>query len=62
MSALLLVTCLVLVGCVLGALVSRSIAARHRRLEEPLSVVADRVLAQLRALPETRERRTPGRG
>jgi hypothetical protein len=59
MSALLLVTAIVVVGCVLGLVVSRVTAARRHRLEEPLSVVADRVLAQLRALPETRERQTP---
>jgi hypothetical protein len=62
MPALLLVTCLVVVGCVMAVVVPRVSAARRRRLEEPLSDVADRVLAQLRALPETRERKTHGHG
>jgi hypothetical protein len=62
MSALLLVALVVAVGCLLGVVVSRGVAARRRRLQEPLSDVADRVLAQLRALPETRERKTYGRG
>jgi hypothetical protein len=61
MPAVLLVIVFVFAGYALGVLVPRAAAARRRHVEEPLAEIADRVLAQLRALPETRERRTPER-
>jgi hypothetical protein len=59
MSSVLLVICLTFVGC-LTALMAPRARSRSRVLpDEPLSDIADRVLAQLRSLPETREREKP---
>jgi hypothetical protein len=62
MAAVLVVLGLTFVGCV-TALVAPRARPRSRVLpDEPLSDVADRVLAQLRSLPETREREKPEQG
>jgi hypothetical protein len=58
----LLVLGLTFIGCVMALVVPRATSRSRMLPEEPLSVVADRVLAQLRALPETREREKPERG
>ncbi|HSD81168.1 MAG TPA: hypothetical protein VLB47_10915 [Solirubrobacteraceae bacterium] len=58
MTALLVVAGLTALGWTVGLLVPRPRARPGP--DEPLSVVADRVLAQVRALPEAPEPRAPG--